>query len=312
MTATEYLGDPGERLAASALCQAMQAEVQPGTSNDDDDKVDLRLVYTCPFTNQRRELRCQVKAGDSFGKWTKTKNRYTINLKEKFRKRLNTNDAPTLLIWIAQSEGRIYYCFIPPSRSYRRPIYISASAVVSPAMLLDVARNHLICHGKKPRQISFSLSSTFRESLNNLKSVKQHRSQIETPAILRNLSLPLSTIRHVTRTSRPSSRRRLSCDAAPYLPAALRHPPRRIQCFSRTTRHGKTRSQVHSLLLLEYPSLFRSDTGRIYSLDVRVTETVSFPRNWEKQLLCLMGPHRGTVDTRSSVQSWYLKPKKNN
>lgn len=306
MTATEYLGDPGERLAAACLWQAMQGELHPATASDDDDKVDHRIVYPCPFTNQRRELKCQVKTGDSYGTWTKTKNRYRINLDEQFRKQLRANDGPTLLVWIPQAHDQVYYCLIPPHRN-RKSIYVSESSVVNPAMLFDVARRQVVFQYTNLREINFSPSDSLTDSLKRLTSTKKQRVAISNSSVVRNVRLPLSSIRHVTRRSRSGSRRRLSCDVARYIPRILSERPRRVQCFSREIQHGQTRSQVRSLLLLQYPNILRSTDQKIYSLFFRISEAVSFPKAWEKELLCLNGPHSGTVDSRSSIQSWYVK-----
>lgn len=307
MTTTDYLGDPGERLAAASLWQAMLGELHPATSNDDDDKVDHRLVYPCPFTMQRRELRCQIKTGNSFGTWTKTKNRFRIDLDDRFRAKLRANDSPTLLVWIPQADRQVFYALIPPRRNAREPVYIVGSAIVSPAMLFDVARRQLAFDKTlQTRRIEFTRSVSIEDALKKLKLSRIKESPIQA-RVVRNLRVSSTTLRHITRTSRPAYRRRLSCDAAPYLRLVLAANPGRAQYLTRDLQQRGTRSKVNSLLLLEYPRAFRSNDKAEYSLFVRIREVVSFPLEWRTSLLCLEAPHSGAVNSRAVVESWYLK-----
>jgi hypothetical protein len=311
MSQTGFLGDPGERLAAAALWLAMMGEVHPATSNDDDDKVDHRLVYTCPFSLQRRELRCQVKTGNSFGEWTKTKNRYRIDLDPKFRQRLQTNDAPTLLVWIPESNRTILYGLIPARRNIHESIYINLHSEITPAALFDIARQHIIFSRlPRSRQIMFTPSETVADAFKK----KSHRKRLSfaKPKVARNLDLPNAALRHVTRNSRSSVRRRLSLDVYKFLPQILQFAPNSVQCLEMTTHtpaDSNCRSQSESLLLLTYPAAFKSSTQKEYSLSVRIRERISFPSNWMTSLLCLDGRHEGTVQSRATIETWYLKSK---
>jgi hypothetical protein len=309
MDTTNYLGDPGERFAAASLGQSMLSELHPGTSTDDDGKVDLRLTYRCPYSPQRRELRCQVKAGDSYGNWTKTKDRYRIDVNEKFRNQLSSNDDPTLIVWIPSNGSPTLYGLIPPRRG-RSPLYISPSSVVDPSMIFDVARRQAIWNGRGSfRQVTLKRSTSSSEAFKKISLFRKARPHLRS-SVVRNVQLPNRALRHVTRLSRQAYRRNLSCDSLPYLPRLLESEPRRFQYLERNHLVGQSRSRVSTLLLLEYPDCFRFENGDEYSCFVRIRELVSFPSKWRDSPLCLSGPTCNTIESRASIESWYLKRKK--
>ena len=257
MNQTVRLGNPGERFAAAMLWQSMLGELHPATSADEGHKIDLRLNYDCPFSENRRELRCQVKSGDSYGMWTPTKNRFRINLKPEFRDKLSKNDNPTLLVWIPTSDEIPRYALIPRRRD-RGSIYILNDSFLNPAMTFDVARRQILLGEKSQvRETNFSRSASLQEALRKLKDFRKTTAKLESP-IFRNLRIPNAAIRHVTRNSRPTNRRCLSCDVAKFLPQVVKWNPKRAQCLNRIDTIGSRRTRVKRLYLVEYPKVFKT------------------------------------------------------
>jgi hypothetical protein len=310
---TIFLGDPGERLAASSLTLAMLGQVHWGTSQDDDHKTDLRLVYSSPFSGERLELKCQAKTGDSFGDWTPTKQRYRIDLDPATREMWHKNTLPTLLVWLPQSSStglpaEPLYALIPPKRGRKEPIYFSKSAVVSPAMLFDVARrHHMVISPYSIRLRTFKAAGSLSESLQRLKGARHDKLRFPNAKLFRHLRITSRAFRHVSRRARPIPRRRLCAATVEFLPKLLEERPRRLQTLETRASTALGRVNAVSLLLLEYSNAYRSDANEVYSLFVRIREQVSFPEKWREALLVLDGPGPTSVQCGAKVISWYLK-----
>jgi len=285
---------------------AMLAEVHVGTAKDDDDKTDLRVNYPCPFTQVIREIRCQVKTGASFS--TNARDRRRLDVGAKTRARWSENHDPTLVVWIPGGLSEARYAVIPPRRTRKRPIYLADYATITPAMLFDVARRHHIMDGKdQPRRRKLAPVGSLREAMGRLRSTRADFGVMRSGKVLRRIRLPVRAQRHVSRRSRSRLTRILSGAVTPHLSAILASCPARHQVLDQTTALVGARTKIDRTLLLVFRDAF-SVSGVSQRLFVRVRESVAFPSRWREALLALDGPHAGSIDCATAIESWYLKP----
>jgi hypothetical protein len=295
-------GAAGERWASTLLTAAVCAQAMHATSDEDDDKLDLKLSFEHAFrTHARISAHCQVKSGPSWLSSANTKAFHLKNIDERTIDALRNGTRPSLLVWVppAPRSGAFWYAF-GLRRSDRTPLKIPRWHRISPALRYDLTRVFEMC--TRTRQANRLDVSREVAGLKDVKSAYARLAKTYHHPLMGVVNVTRFGWRHVTRLSKPKKQRQQALRLVPYLPGFLTHAPDRFSMTCDPLVAEGSELKRRAWIWCWYRNALRIDDVP-HRLLIRFREEVRFPARWWDRPLSVTDVKQSAV-----LESWWSKP----
>jgi hypothetical protein len=300
-------GDDAQTLVTSRVTQALGAEVTPGSSKEDNRKIDLVLSLDHPwFKGEGMVIHAQVKSGNQYGK-SLGDDGFKLYMRAKNEaKRISHS---ICVFWVDRNLREVYWALIHSKSSDKVQKY-SRHHLVNPASRFDMAR----CVAKttllKKGGLGIILKSGYTDLGKTRKNAIEKYRSFKT-LFSRNLgTVELTRIgwRHMFRKNRSSDRKKTSLEVIPYLDKILENNASSMYVsslkFSKEADFEYRTSEY--VLLFDKVKLYNKTTTEQEKIRVviRVVEEVRWPINWKDSALLTQ-----QIDQRLVLLSCYHKIK---
>jgi len=269
--------------------------------------LDLQLKYQTLWGEKSyRQLGVQVKTGDSYAEWLKTKSEWSIrNIDIEHMLKWKATNQQVIFLWVnpKKNEPEVYWKFFCKNTALK-PLHISKSHQLTPAAIYEIERLVYWASAKKGG-IGFITVRDLKDTTDTRNWAKdryfKHRGIFECP--LGRVNISNYAWRHLTRDGRNKSHIQTSLLILPYVKQFLSAIPHQIQTLSQIEKDINGEIIVERKVLAVYRNVKFNDKG-LCSVYVRLDETIVYSKNWLQE-----GMLRKSVEQSLRLESVYRKPK---
>lgn len=267
--------------------------------------LDLQVKFPVSYPTQtHQQIAVQVKTGQSFASWTKTKKRWRLNnIDQQHVDKWRGSNQPVLLLWVRlDPHVRIYWKLIT-STTPLVTLSLSENHSLSPATRFEIERLlqiHRMRYERIPAITVPPMTETSEIRDWALPRFRKIRGFYDCP--LGRVSISNYVWRHLTRVTRPQSHIKDSLTALPYVKGLLVKRPHQLQTMDQTETEGNGKITISRKILAIYRDVHFSDKGTCATY-IRLDEQITFPANWRET-----GMIRGKVTQELRLESVFRKP----
>lgn len=253
--------------------------------------LDFKFDYESNIDGNKtlRDIRVQVKTGESFANFITTTNKYTIsNVKNEHKEKWVLSKQPVLLIWVdPDNQNKMYWKLFlknTPIKNTKIPI----SHYLSPATFFEIDRIMLIKFEKTYKSIpainikqkildssTYDIIKMTKEYL--IKNNGTHQTKIG------KVRLSRYSIKHLTRKGRCRSHVRDSLKLYQYILNILKnYTPNDVKTFGTEEKHNQTHTIITRRVLLIYKNVTFNDKNSKQKFIIRLKEIVIFHKDYIK------------------------------
>lgn len=300
-------GDVGEALAAFQLSLAFNGETQKESlKGEGRAALDWQLKYPITLYGQKswRQLGVQVKAGNSYGKWNKSKSNWRLALNKEHMANWHKSNQPVIVIWIRIAEKTEVYCKLIIPTKPERLYYVTKFDKISPCTRFEVERLVVMNSLPKHKIPKFELIpySNSKEAVKKVKSeFKKTLGVHETP--FGKITISHHALRNLTREGRKRSHVKDSLLLLPKAKQVIQYIPKSILTFSEVEKRSNKSTIIKRKVLFVYRNLKFSDSN-VTNLYLRFEEVIKFHSDWPHHFIA--EPH---VEHSLKLESIYRKEK---
>lgn len=297
-------GSDSETLAASYLVAACRGEIQWGSREEDNSKIDLILSCEHPwYKGERMLVLSQVKSGEAYGETT-TKG---FKLKSSAIKAAQRTSHSICIVWVDRNENQTYWAYVHPHSKVINHEF-GFYHKITPASLYDIAR----CMSRDRATLSGGKGIIVRQRHCNVtsrratvKAVYRSFNDIFSPS-LGSIELTRLAWRHMFRSGRTSIYKESSLNIIPYLEKIVKQSPttQAITDSIEWKSKGYTYRKVEHLL--KYSEVLLAERGNLehkhIEVIVKAIEEIRYPDNWRTNAMLSQ-----CVERRVVLRSAYYK-----
>lgn len=279
-------GSIGESIASLHLTMIFNGEVTKETMRGEGiGALDLQLKYISSFPSKTfTQVAVQVKTGNSYGVWVKSKNRYRLqNIKPEHLEKWRGANQPVLLIWVKLDPTPKLYWKIITKKTPLETLSVSESHLLTPGSRPEIER--LLNIHKQGRTATHKITTHLLEYTSNIrewaKSKFERLKGIES-SCLGQVRISNYTWRHLTRITRPQSHIQDSLTVLPYARVFLKSTPHQVQTLNVEKHISNGKTIIKQKILAIYRDARFSDK-EICAVYIRLDERIEYNNDWEQK-----------------------------
>lgn len=279
-------GSVGESIASLHLTMIFNGEVTKETMRGEGiGALDLQLKYISSFPSKTfTQVAVQVKTGNSYGVWVKSKNRYRLqNIKSEHLEKWRGANQPVLLIWVKLDPTPKLYWKLITKKTPLETLSVSESHRLTPGSRLEIER--LLNIHKQGRTATHKITTHLLEHTSGIRDWAKNRFDrlkgIES-SCLGQVRISNYAWRHLTRITRPQSHIQDSLTALPYAKVFLNSTPHQVQTLNVEKQVLNGKIIINQKILAIYRDARFSDK-EVCAVYIRLDERIEYNDDWEEK-----------------------------